>query len=644
MKKHIWILAVLLLLSALLFASCGEKTVQIEFRVGNHSYAYDVPKGQIPQFDGSTDREGEGEYIFKFTGWDKEIVPAAENTTYTAQYEQIKVKTYEVYWIFNNKDETTIVRENEIPVPPEGDEVIINEKQILTFTGWDQELEPLTPEYLEKLRNRLVFRAKYSREDRIYTVRFVSDGKEYGSVQAKYGDVVTYEGEMPQKEGFAGCIWGGIEEPVTGDMDCEAIFTVNDPAQVEAATKVALLSFDKYKPENNADVSNEANALLILLTEVRADPEGKWTKYLADRAAAHLKKMVGPDGEGPMFSLEPYWCYCNLTAAIAVAKETPAVWDQLTEEEQAKYDFVMEAFAYILTFGTADVNAYTTGPGLRGNFNKNWNPNYRLAVVTPMLFIGRYFGGADKVNEILANFSYDETVAKFKEYKFTRAYTEWTAEVPTLKNGKLAPTQKEVMENGGVIYLANRNDSTGDRLGIVAGAAAGSGKGVRVKYTYQNFTVDNVAGIFETLLKHNYGGGDVVSEFGKNKDGTYKAYILDGTKSPVEGERGMMAEFAGGDGNGIRSSVSYTSHDFNMIIGALIAFDELDMYHLEDNPKLFRMVWVGNTDFLYKYEHGYMNFSLGKGSEGRESAYAGFYFLKSWWLDRYGDLTLADFD
>ena len=200
------------------------------------------------------------------------------------------------------------------------------------------------------------------------------------------------------------------------------------------------------------------------------------------------------------------------------------------------------------------------------------------------------------------------------------------------------------MENGGPIYLAARNDSAGDRLGIVAGAAAGTGKGVRVKYTYQKHTVDDVAEIFENLLKFNYGGGEVVSQFGKNKDGTYKAYILDGTTSPVEGEKGMMTEFAGSDGNGIRSSCSYTSHDFNMIVGALIAFDELDMYHLEDNPSLFRMVWVGNTDFLYKYEHGYMNYSLGKGSEGRESAYAGFYFLKSWWLDRYGDLTIADFN
>ena len=56
MKKHLWMLAALLLLSAVLLASCGEKTVQIEFRVGDHSYAYDVPKGQIPQLDGSTDR------------------------------------------------------------------------------------------------------------------------------------------------------------------------------------------------------------------------------------------------------------------------------------------------------------------------------------------------------------------------------------------------------------------------------------------------------------------------------------------------------------------------------------------------------------------------------------------------------------
>ena len=46
-------------------------------------------KGNMPSFKGSTDKAYDDTYRYKFKGWDKEIVPAEDDVTYTALYDQI---------------------------------------------------------------------------------------------------------------------------------------------------------------------------------------------------------------------------------------------------------------------------------------------------------------------------------------------------------------------------------------------------------------------------------------------------------------------------------------------------------------------------------------------------------------------------
>ena len=268
--------------------------------------------------------------------------------------------------------------------------------------------------------------------------------------------------------------------------------------QLALALDAPLLTYNKEGSDNQGRMMAASSEMIALLLEFRDSGDVR----CAEKVAAHLKNMVGPDGQGPAFTLEPYWNYCPVTAAIALAKETSGVWDRLTAEEQAIYDFVMATFGRILAFGTADDNDYRTGPGLRGNFCKGWNPNYRLANITPMLFVGRYFGGAAKLDEILASFSYDETVERFTQLGWTRAVNEWTQEPPTLPDGTTAPSPKEFLENGGPAYLRVRGDGQDERLHIYAGKPAGDGKGVRVQYSYQGNTVDEAPAIFNLLLFH----------------------------------------------------------------------------------------------------------------------------------------------
>ena len=403
---------------------------------------------------------------------------------------------------------------------------------------------------------------------------------------------------------------------------------------IRLALAEPLLSFH---PDAGVNPLIASGALLILLESARRGDED--SPACIARAAEHLHHFVADGSAVPPFTLGPIWAYCPLAAAIALAKETPAVWDLLTDEEREKYDFIAVTLARLLAFATADDNDYRTGPSMRGNYCKNWNPNYRLAVVTPMIFLSRYLGGAAALDAHLASFSYDETVAKFKKYGMTRAVAEWTVPAPTLQDGTKGPTAKDFLENGGPAYLVHVGDATAARLHNFEGKPAGSGKGVRVKYLYHGNTADQANAILTDLLHNNFSGGAVISCYGTYEDGSPKAYILDGTKSPYEGQMGMMKEFASGDGNGIRSGLGYCSHDFVMICGALLSAKELQLFDLNapENAEIAALAKVGCADFLYKAAHGYMSFTLGHAKENKpHSCGGGCPFWKDWWQENYG--------
>ena len=297
--------------------------------------------------------------------------------------------------------------------------------------------------------------------------------------------------------------------------------------------------------------------------------------------------------------------------------------------EKEKYDFLMTALAYILNYGTADKNCYTTGPGFRNPFNKYWNPNYRLSCVLPMIFIGKYFGGAEKLDAILLKFSYDETLARFRAYGWKNAIGEWTV-TPPIFEGVQAPSQKETMENGGTTFHIGRDGKQ----------EFGKGVGVRTPYRWYGATCDQIPEIIKNVFEFSYSGGKVISGRICTYNGiTEPAYILDGTKSPYEGLDGMMLEL----GRENRSSTKYGRHDFVLACAALSVLNELSMYDIEiegaaDN--LFRKLWVGNMDYLYKIEHGYMSFQ-NSSNPYNEACYeidkSAHFLWKSWWLQTYGD-------
>ena len=72
-------------------------------------------------------------------------------------------------------------------------------------------------------------------------------------------------------------------------------------------------------------------------------------------------------------------------------KNTPAVYGALTQDEKDRMDWLMKALAISGNWGFNDQNNYKTGFDLLGNFNKEWNPNYRNTYLNVVISAAMYF-------------------------------------------------------------------------------------------------------------------------------------------------------------------------------------------------------------------------------------------------------------
>ncbi|MCQ2795731.1 MAG: DUF6273 domain-containing protein [Bacilli bacterium] len=102
MKRSLFILFPLLTIS--LLANCGEKDTGF-YKIVWENYDgsvletdYNVPKGDVPTYDGETPkRPNESTVEYTFSGWSPEVKPATSNQTYTATY-----KSFDKWWLDNN--------------------------------------------------------------------------------------------------------------------------------------------------------------------------------------------------------------------------------------------------------------------------------------------------------------------------------------------------------------------------------------------------------------------------------------------------------------------------------------------------------------------------------------------------------------
>jgi hypothetical protein len=310
-----------------------------------------------------------------------------------------------------------------------------------------------------------------------------------------------------------------------------------------------------------------------------------------DRALEHIRNLIS-GGREPHCSNGPFWGHGAVTSGLTMAKKTPAIWNELREDEKAKVDLVMKSLAISVNWGYNDDNNYPCGLNLAGNFRKSWNPNYRCSYIPGIVNAVLYFGSPDGVNEIFTGFDYDRYMAELNAAGFTNIAAAWSN------------AGKKLMEEGGSVTARD--------------GGTGSGKGVKMPFVYSKAPLSDIDGIMSSLVQYTY-QSKVKSSAGIRGGKNY-AHILDRTKSPFEGMPGMMYEFASGDANGIRSDAEYCAASFDILVPAIALLKIFGGWDgsTPAQQQMDSLMYVGNEDLIYKLEHGYHSYSKGVGMDHYE--------------------------
>lgn len=531
--------------------------------------------------------------------------------------------TYKVTYRIWTDEIVHYYEEGEIPDPPVVEDIDA-EYLIMIFESWNRELVPVSGD--------TVYRAQFERVTKQYDAVYVL-GDSQIVVPTDYGSKAVPPTNIPDYEGRVFVCWDRDPEFASQTTYYYAIYAeILSPSLMKTAYTAADWI---YAAHHYRDTQNLCT-MYALLREIR-DGTMEQPKVV-ERLVEQIE--IYTCSTGPKFDLECLWDYGVTTAFFALAKETPAVWSRLSASTVQRIDTLMWAFAYIESIGTSDYNDYRTGPGKTNNYRKTWNPNYRLANVTCMVFTTYYFGDGDMergsaiVNARLTAFddaAYERMLTLFENYGYTNAYACWGTE-------------------------------DARRMLVYGVAPGGYGSGVGVhnggrEYRYLGLSLAEGAEILRTVIAFNYSGGAVQNEhrFDANGDDEKElvAWIVDGTTTPYLGQMGMMLEF----NSGSRSSTIYCEHDFIMCVLFLDAARVLPLYRYTDSERepvtddrgapvalydctedatLWPLIQVGNEDFLYKNIHGYMSFyvySWGPSQEIHSQSNSGtaYYMMKHLW-------------
>lgn len=302
----------------------------------------------------------------------------------------------------------------------------------------------------------------------------------------------------------------------------------------------------------------------------------------------------------------------HITAMYTLAKRTPRIWNQLTEQERHRIDLLMKAAFVSCAFTTSDnnpfVRARTQQYALDGdsNLNRDWNPNFREGMVGGLLVGVVYFGGADKAQAVLDSFKYAAFVDEVARAGLDNIYETftWKASHPDSP----APT-------GEMIEQAIR------------------------RFRYKEMALRDYMKIYWYLTADTYGKtvncGLLEGKGVPLPDGSRAGMLLSGCDGlPNKGKIGMLKEFDSMDANGPRSSTLYAYDGFRcnlvnhyvLIAGGYWQQNELA------RECLVRME-IGIRDLWYKIGHGYSNYAKGHRQGDLRSTMTdrGFQFTRPLW-------------
>jgi len=329
-------------------------------------------------------------------------------------------------------------------------------------------------------------------------------------------------------------------------------------------------------------------------------------KTLATHLAEKLRFiLVTPEPYPDGSSREPEaqggiggWTHHVPAHALLLAKRTPAVWAQLSADERARADLLMQALALAAHFCLDDDNDYYLLLDGYSLFHKSWNPNHVEGYVGAIISASLYFG-PDELNAFFLQFDFDRFIARLEAANFLNIRNCWTWN----------PAIKGLMMNGGPVTVPADQ--------VLAQGVVTRGAGVRNPFTHDGMSLREpwalhraqAVRLFSKAVRTRvHASSDFTSEL------MHRASPA--TESPWEGQMGMLHEFESTDWDGLRTSLGYAFEGAMIDIptaGTLKALGEWRA--AEGGDLLERRMGVGMGDMLFKAREGYRSYSQAKPRE-----------------------------
>jgi len=309
------------------------------------------------------------------------------------------------------------------------------------------------------------------------------------------------------------------------------------------------------------------------------------------------------------------------TGMLAIARQVPRIWQALTAAERARADLVMQGALVGAAFTTSDSNPFvlagTQQYTLDGdsNVHRDWNPNYREAMVGMALVAAAYFGPAEAAQRLSA-FRHADFLAAVRAAGLGNlaATFDWRAAHPTSK----APTATQIEQ-----------------------AVRG--------WRYYGIAITEPMRLYRTLTENTFnsqvscglnGGAGIATP-----DGVAGIISSGCSGLPNKGSLGELQEFDSIDAGGARSSAQYAydGGKVNLVNQLALITGGLWREGADAGGALAR-IRVGMVDLWYKLDRGYRGYAKGAsqwvpGAIGdpyvyrSDNTYYGFPFNRSLWQD-----------
>jgi hypothetical protein len=406
-------------------------------------------------------------------------------------------------------------------------------------------------------------------------------------------------------------------------------------------------------PDINTEAWNDAiiqkdKALYYLALNAYLNPAAANARGVlcSTQVVNHLRNIISysaASGTTPEKSNEPScrgdilgWKDVGQAFALVFAKKTPLIWSQFTAAEINKFDWLMRGFAVTGNYHGNIQNWPKMDTYQTYGIGKTWNPNHNDGYVGIMIAAYYYFGGANAVNQTLADFNYDTYISTFRTLHFDNIVETWTAYgTTTYPTGANPAAMKLLYENptglaqtdkgGGKVY--------GARMPFVFGAPPAAT--TPVAFTPKDLYLAIASWMFP-LTKYDV-DGNTVSNTVSNSSLSGAAHIISGS-SPVLGKIGMCREFQVTDGFAPnvqeRSDAQYVWWGWMMHVTTLSAIMALGDWPTDNSCQdIERRIYAGSEDLIYKLKMGYHSFSKGAYNDHYDYKYAGqgyWYMVDVW--------------